>query len=56
MSDTTMSAPSPLNVAFVKQVNKAQAESERYARLRASGYKGPVTRNDLAAQALRNSR
>ena len=52
----TLTVPSPLTVAFAKQRKQAQTLSQRYANARRNGVRGPLTRNDLAAIALRNSR
>lgn len=55
---TVMSnTPTPEQVVqaakFRKQVREAQADRERRARARANGYRGPLTRRDLAARVGR---
>lgn len=58
MQNTTVTetVPSPLMVGYAKQRANARTLSERYANARKNGVRGPLTRNDLAAIALRNSR
>lgn len=58
MQNTTVTEtnPSPLMVGYAKQRAHAHTLSERYANARRKGVRGPLTRNDLAAIAVRNSR
>lgn len=56
MSEMQTAVPSPLTVKYAVQRTQAQTLSQRYAKARKQGLRGPLTRNDLAAIAVRKSR
>jgi hypothetical protein len=56
---SVMPVPTPLMVKATRydvQRMTAQTESQRYRDARRNGYRGPVTRAELAAKALRAER